>query len=386
VSFAHGVIPHGAPVGADDEVTLTVGNQVLAGWQRVEVTRVLAAIPASFELEVTERYPNAPTIDVQPGEPCTVKIGGDLVITGYVDRYSASINPAQHTVRISGRSKSEDLVDCSAIVGDQKSPGFQIMNGNTLAIARSLAKPYDIEVQSTAGDGPTIPQFNVLLGESPWDIIDRISKYSQMIVYDLPDGSIMLAKVGTESMGSGFAIGENIEGASVILSMDERFSEYEGHLTSVLVFGTEAGVNTPTVGEIVRDEGVPRFRKRYVISEQFIQGHEIVKERAVWEMNRRKGRSYQFNVLCDSWRDATGKLWEVNKLAPIRAPVLKLRDKSFLIGAVTFRRDENGQHGELALWPPEAFFVEPAGPLGLVTVEDVETFNAAKKGGSGSGP
>ena len=383
MSFAHGVIPHGAPVGADDELTLTVGNQVLSGWQRVAVTRALGAIPSNFELEVTEHDPTGPSISVEPGEPCTVKIGGDLVMTGYVDRYAASINPAQHTINISGRSKSEDLVDCSAIVGDSSQPGFQVMNGTAFSIAKTLANPYGVTVQSTAGDGPTIPQFNVLLGESPWDIIDRITKYSQMIVHDMPDGSVMLAKVGTDSMGSGFLIGPrgNVEGASVLLSMDERFSEYEGHLTSVLVFGTEAGVNTPTVGEIIRDDGVKRFRKRYVISEQFIMGHEIVKERAVWEMNRRKGRSYQFNVLCDSWRDATGKLWEVNKLAPISAPVLKLRDKSFLIGAVTYRRDENGQHGELALMPPEAFFVEPAGPLGLVTVEDVENFNAAKKGG-----
>jgi prophage tail gpP-like protein len=378
VSEAHGVSSHGPPTGWDDTLTLTVGNQVLTGWQRVSVSRPLAAIPASFELEVTEKYPNTPDIDVQPGQPCNVKIGGDLVLTGYVDRYAASIAPGAHSIRISGRSKSEDLVDCSAVFGDITQPGFQQINGTTLAITQQLAKPYGITVQSTAGDGVTIPQFNILLGETPWEIIDRITRYSQMLVYDLPDGSIMLAKVGTESMASGFSLGDNVEQGDVTFSMDGRFSEYEGHLTSVLTFGTEAGVNTPNVGQVIKDDGVPRFRKRYVISEQFVQGRDIVYDRAVWEMNKRKGQSYQFDVVCDSWRDSAGKLWEVNKLAPIQAPVLKLRNASYIIASVTYLRDENGQHGQLTLMPPEAFFVQPAGPLGLVTVEDVTNANPTK--------
>jgi prophage tail gpP-like protein len=379
MSDAHGVAPHGIPVGASDTLTLLVGNKVLEGWQRVQVTRPLSGIPASFDLEVTEKYPNKPDADIKPGDPCQVKIGGDLVLTGYVDRYSAAISPAMHTIRVSGRSKSEDLVDCSAVFGDINQPGFQTVNGTTLALVEQLAAPYDIHVQTSAGDGVTIPQFNINLGETPWEIIDRVTRYSQMLVYDLPDGSIMLAKVGTDAMASGFSIGDNVEHADVAFTMDGRFSQYEGHLTSILTFGTDAGVNTPGVGEVIKDEGVPRFRKRYVISEQFVNGRNIVRDRAIWEMNKRWGQSYQFNVVCDSWRDSAGKLWEPNKLCPISAAVLKLRDVNYLIGTVSYVRDENGQHANLALWPPQAFAIEPSGPLGIVTVEDVENSNPTKK-------
>ena len=39
------------------------------------------------------------------------------------------------------------------------------------------------------------------------------------------------------------------------------------------------------------------------------------------------------------------------------------------------------------MMPREAFFIEPAGPLAPVTVEQVENFNAAKKeGGAGTDP
>ncbi len=382
-AIAHGVPARGPPPGASDALSLTVGNQTLTGWQKVSVTRPLAAIPASFSIEATERYPNAADIDLKPGQPCTVKIAGDLVLTGYVDRYASSLSGESHTVRIEGRSKSEDLVDCSALVantsaGSPSTEGMQVLNGTTLAIAQKLAAPYGVTVQSTAGDGIQVPRFNINLGETVWEIIDRITRYSELIPYDMPDGSVMLAKVGTTSMSSGFTLGANVETADVTFSMDQRYSEYEGHLISTMALGTDAGVNMPGVGQIVRDADVPRFRKLYVISEQFVMGQPLAGKRAMWEKNRRWGQSFNFNVTCDAWRDAAGKLWSPNMLAPIVAPQLKLANKSWLIGTVTYIRDESGQHCRLGLWPPEAFSVEPTSPNMLVTQGDVNANNPTK--------
>jgi len=383
MSDAHGVVTRGPPPGAADELSLTVGKVTLVGWQRISVTRPLAAIPASFSIEATEKYPNRPDIDLKAGEPCTVKIGADLVLTGYVDRYQSAIAAGNHTIRVEGRSKSEDLVDCSALVentsaGSPSTPGMQVVNGTTLDIVRKLAAPYNVKVQSTAGDVIQVPQFNINLGETVWEIVYRITRYSEMLVYDMPDGSIMLAKVGTEAMASGFTLGENVEAADVMMSMDQRYSEYEGHLISTMALGTDAGVNMPGVGEIVRYAEVPRFRKLYVISEQFVMGVPLAGKRAIWEKNRRWGQSFNFTVTCDAWRDAKGKLWAPNMLAPIVAPALKLDRRDWLIGTVTYTRDEGGQHARLGLWPPEAFSIEPTSPNMFVTQDDVNKNNPTK--------
>lgn len=391
MSFAHGFAAPGPPPGSSDVLSLTVGNQTVTGWQRVSVTRPLAAIPASFSIEATERYPNAADIDLKPGQPCTVRIGSDLVLTGYVDRYASSISAAQHTIKIDGRSKSADLVDCSAIVektsaGSTPTQGLQVLNGSTLDIVRKLAAPYGVTVQSTAGDGILVPQFNINLGETVWEIIDRITRYSEMVVYDLPDGSIMLAKVGTESMASGFKIGVNVETADVMFSMDQRYSEYEGHLISMMSLGTDAGANSPGVGEIVRDTEVPRFRKLFIISEQFVMGQPLAGKRAIWEKNRRWGQSFNFTVTCDAWRDSAGKLWSPNYLASIDAPHLKLAHRDWLIGTVTYLRDEGGQHARLSLWPPEAFSVEPTSPNVLVTQDAVNNANPTEPNAGNNTP
>ena len=382
MSAALGSLTRAPPPVSTDVLTLTVGNVALSGWQRVSVTRPLGAIPASFSIEVTEKYPNTAQIDLQAGAPCTVTIGNDLVLTGYVDRYASSISAGQHTIRVEGRSKSEDLVDCSALVqntsaGSPVTPGMQIVNSDAVSIAQRLAAPYNVTINSTF-DGPlqNLPQFNINLGETVWEIIDRITRYSELIAYDLPDGSLMLSSVGTGSMASGFTLGENIESADVMMSMDQRYQEYEAHVMSSMALGTDAGVNSPGVGEIVNDAEVPRFRKLYVVSEQYVLGQPLAAKRALWEKNHRWGQSFGFTVTTDSWRDAAGALWEPNKLVPVNAVQLKVDPtKSWLIGTVTYTRDEGGQHASLGLWPKEAFSVEPTSPNYLVTMADVNANN-----------
>jgi prophage tail gpP-like protein len=373
------------PPGAGDALSLLVNNQIWTGWQRVAVTRSMDTVPANFDIQVTEKYPLAPDISIKPGDPCQVKIGNDLVITGYVDRYAAALSPHDHTVRIAGRSKSEDLVDCAAFLGSHDNPGFQVKGGSALSIAQQLAAQYGVTISSIAGPGKQIPYFSINYGETAWEIIDRLTRTSQLVAYDMPDGSVVMAQAGSQTMASGFSQGDNIEQADVTYTMDERYSEYEASYLSTQVYFTDTGQNQPVRGKIVLDDKVPRFRKRYVVSEQTDMGHPIADDRAQWECNRRAGRSLAVNIVCDSWRDINGGLWAPNHLAPIKLPELKLpTDVSWLIAQITYVRDENGQHALLTLMPPSAFDPEPVvlQPLPPM-VADVTGNNPAARTGSG---
>ncbi len=245
------------------------------------------------------------------------------------------VSASSHNIRIQGRSKSEDLTDCSAFIGDKDHPSFQVKGGSALSIAEAIAQPYGVTINSSAGDDAQISQFNINLGETAWEIIDRITRYSKLAIYDLPDGSMLIVQAGSDNMVSGFAIGQNIEQGGVSFAMDARFSDYEGHFLSVVTYGDVGQLTDTLAGLIVHDPAVPRFRKRFVVSEQMSDGQSLAEDRALWEMHRRAGRSQQFNVTCDSWRDAAGKLWELNCLAPISAAQLKLDDESWLIMQVT---------------------------------------------------
>jgi prophage tail gpP-like protein len=365
----------GAPPGASDTLALIVAGQTWTGWQRVQVTRSMDMMPASFLIQVTEKHPLGADMAFQPGQNCQVMIGSDLVITGYIDRYVAEISADNHTVMISGRSLSEDLVDCGAFISggtgftDDSSESFQVLGGTALSIAQQLAQPYGVTINSNAAGASTqIPQFNINFGETPWEIIDRICRYSNLIAYDLTDGSVILADSSSPgAMASGFVQGQNIEQATVAYSMDQRFQQYDAHILSSAAFLDQQGLQATTSGTAT-DGGVPRFRKRFIVSEQTIRGINIAQARATWECNRRKARSQSVIVRCDAWRDQAGTLWDLNMSAPLVLRAIKITSSTtdpFLIAAVTFMRDETGQHALVTLMPQGAFAPEPIGDLAL---------------------
>jgi prophage tail gpP-like protein len=341
----------------DNAVSLIIKGQAFGGWQAVRVTRSAERCPSDYDLLVTEKYPGqAAQIDIRPFDSCQVKIGPDLVLTGWVDRYAADYSATNHTIRIQGRSLCEDLVDCSADI-----VGAQMSGVSALSLAQQLAAPYNIKVTSLVGPGEAIPQFNVSLGETPYEIIERIARHAALLAYDGTDGNLILAQAGGGgTMASGFQQGVNGQSASVIYSGDERFSVYVAVMMAIDSLH-DLGASGNLLGTAT-DPTVPRFRKRIIISEQIVNGQSVALARARWEMARRIGRSQALRVTCDSWRDSAGKLWTPNAYASVNFPALKLAPSTpWVIGEVSYIKDaERGTVADLLLMPKDAFLPEPS--------------------------
>ena len=64
-----------------------------------------------------------------------------------------------------------------------------------------------------------------------------------------------------------------------------------------------------------------------------------------------------------------------------------MENKNWLIGTVTYTRDESGQHAHVGLWPREAFSVEPTTPdMYLVTQADVDGNNPTRPNADNAPP
>lgn len=347
---------------ARDELTIKTAGHSIAGWQRVRVTRGIERMPSDFEVELAEATPpNDVAKTLMPGAPVEVYIGSDKVITGYVDRRNIGITPQSHVVHITGRGKAQDLVDCAAVW-----PSNQIVNASALAIAKQLAGAYGIEVTSGAGDGWIVEQLNINLGETSWEIIERVCRYSGLLCYETPDGNLRLARVSAEKMTSGARQGVNVQAAETMFALDQQFSEYRGVMFSFNRFEDLGGDGN--VVKVVKPKkplppgfgGKPRFRPHYVISEQIQNGVNLAELRAVWEMNRRWGRSNVARVVVDSWRDAAGTLWTPNFAIPLDLPGCEVTAQSWVISEATFSKDlEQGTIATIIAMPPEAFEPEP---------------------------
>ena len=335
-----------------DDVTLTIGGATVSGWTSVRVTRGMERIPADFDIAMTEHYPDSLEVTVSAGAPCVLAIGGDTVITGYVDRTSAQVDAHNQALSVSGRGKCEDLVDCAAHYD-----GFQFVNATAADIAAALAKPYGITVRALA-PGLVIPQYMLNVGDTVYTVIDRVCKISQLLCYEDTDGNLVIGPLSTDEAAGGFALGVNVERAGYTRDMSQRFSEYRVYLVGTASL-LDAGAQ-PFSEYTVPDRLVPRYRPKAFIAETNDAGATVSNQHAQWECNRRIGRGNVVTVTVSSWRDSAGRLYAPNTLAALSMPQLKLVDgQKFIIGEVTYRRDMGGTACDLILMPPQAFQPEP---------------------------
>ena len=346
-----------------DELYLISGDQIVTGWTDIRVTRGIERLPGDFSVGMTERYPGEfDRLSVEPGAACQVLLGDDPVITGYAGRVGPSIGPGSHSIRVSGRSKCADLIDCAA-----EWPGGQISNQTVLGIAQKLASVYGpsingvpegIPVTSDVTDLPILPQSNLMLGESAFEVIDRMARFSAVMAYDLADGSLFLSRAGTRRAASGFTEGVNVQTAYADFSADLIYSDYNVYIQSVDTF-TDLGLGGNRLHN-VKDINCKRHRAMVIISEGGGMGNDIAIKRGQWEAARRYGRSRVIRLTTDSWRDSSGALWEPNTLAPVYLPKLKFISENMLISEVTFLRNSySGTVAEITLMPPEAFLPQP---------------------------
>jgi prophage tail gpP-like protein len=345
-----------ASTSPSDDVTVVIDGQAYGGWQDVRITRGIERLPSDFELRLTDIYAGeADALQIKPGESCVVKIGGAVIVTGYIDVVMPSISSTSHEIVVLGRSKCADLVDCSA-----EWPGNQIAGASVLEVAKKLAEPYDIQVEASEGqEGLKIPFFSLMYGETPFDIIERLCRYSELLAYDDPFGNLFLTRVSkTDRAASGFREGFNVQSASAVLSMHDRFSEYASYpnaFNTLQELGEAGFLQSAQI-----DLGVPRHRLKIFISDGTgLGGADVAQRRAGWEASRRFGRSAIVRLTTDSWRDRAGVLYEPNTLVAVDLPSLKITGKLWTISEVTYRKGDQGTLCDLVIMAPQAFDVAP---------------------------
>ena len=349
-------------------LTLLANGQVMSGWQTIRVTRGMENVPSDFDIVLTDRYPTASNqMEIEAGMSCQVMIGGDLVLTGFIDVVILSVNAQQHQIRIIGRSKVEDLVDSSITSDEMQGYGIKVASLPELAAKLCTQAPYKIPVKNLSKRDLSLPvalgnQVQAVLTESPWNIMERISRGLGVLMYDDTDGAVIIADVGNSTMASGFQEGVNVQQVTLQTSMHDRFSVY---IPSLLNFNLvdDKGAQSSQTYPGATDPGVGRYRPKVIVSETFQIGEgSFATTRAQWEASRRMGRSHVINIVCDSWRDTDGVLWQPNAFAPIDLPSVKVTDgpDQWIIASVTFARDiSSGTTANLILMPKAAFQPEP---------------------------
>ncbi|MEX2450905.1 MAG: hypothetical protein WD407_08635, partial [Rhodospirillales bacterium] len=296
-----------------DNVSLTVGGQIHEGWTAVTVVRSMEEPAGTFDLDLTDYWgetaPNRRSIS--PGERCTLAVGGDTVITGYVDSVKPAYDAEKHTVKVTGRDAAADILDCQNTIA----PGAW-KNLNLAQLASVLCAPFGIKVTRDTDVGRRFANFKAQEGETVYEALERAARQRAVLVMSDGLGGIVLTRAKSAGAVAAFkgVPNGNILAAGGHFDHSQRFSRY-------VAKGQDGGDDWKSPEAIAHGKGeavdgaVTRHRPRVIVAEDL--GDDVtLQDRAEWERNVHAGRARRAQITVQGWRTGgeTGALLKPNTI------------------------------------------------------------------------
>lgn len=325
-----------------EAVTVLAGGLLYTEWEHISIDYSLREAVRTFQIAGTERpgqwrFP--------PGTEIEIAANDELLLSGYVNNYAARGDGDNHTVTIAGRSKSQDLVDNSAVHDtgnwENKSPD-------------EIGQELDQFGVGVVAEVPLrkVPYVQLYQGESPWRLLDRYLRPQGATIMGKADGSVAItnASVAKAHVGS-LSEGVNIKAFSAEITDHGRHSDYtvkgQGRI------GTGEAALRP-VGRVV-DSMVKRFRPLIIVNEGDTDTSRA-ESRAEYEKERAAGLSIAATITTQGWRDEAGKAWEPNYTVFVYSPTFLHLVQDMLIESVSLTQDKlGGSHAQLRLVDPRAY-------------------------------
>jgi prophage tail gpP-like protein len=352
----------------DSTLSLVIAGKRFGGWTDVRVSRGIERACGDFDISCTQRWPGSDArFEIEEGSKFELYIGDDKIITGYIDAIGVDRDADAAGCKITGRSKTSDLVDCSP----NYKTGAEQAGLNLLAIAQNMAKPFDVDVVATSATGglKALPVAAKHHGETVWKTIERMARQQKMMVMDDEQGRLVLTRLASmKSDDSLIYPSDGLKKISTKRDSAGRFSEYnvkaQAGVKWLGSFGTADGSDPAIpsalahVEGVFYDKGVKRYRPKTITNEGAAK-KEGALARAEWECRRNIGKALRISVTKVKWRQSTGALWKPNLLVPVKVPAANI-DQELAIAEVHYiKNDSSGEICELELAPPDAFTPEP---------------------------
>jgi prophage tail gpP-like protein len=346
-----------------DRAELNIGGSRFEGWTDVSVTHSIEQAASSFELSLTDRWAvNQTPRQIRSGDACLLALNGQPLVDGYIDVANPSHNEKQRRLRVSGRAKTCDLVDCSLPVD-----GGQYKGQSLVQLARAFCKPFGIEVINNVLDAelPIGSDWQIEPGESGFESLERAARFARCLLTCDPAGRLVITRADIEVLPVHLRHGEQIIEGGATYDNRDRFSDYQvmGDAASGGDFDSQDGEAATQSNGRAKDDGIRRYRPLVLIGEDNLDNYKAG-QRADWEMRRRRARSQTVDLTVQGWTlPGTAQLWPINRQVRVTDPLLGLVDQLLLITAVTFTKNENGTRARLSLMPRDGFETDPVLPV-----------------------
>lgn len=328
---------------SEEFVTVSAGGTSYSGFRSIKVEAGLKEAARTFHIEIAaEPDGSIAAWTFKAGTRVEISSNGDLLCTGYVDRYQPKLHEhSSAEVAVSGRSTSQDLIDSSAV---HKTGHF-----------KNKAPDEILQELDQAGVGvktdqhlDKVPFYQIVPGETVAMLGAKLCASQGVTMCGQADGSILITKGGTKLQG---ALREGVN-----IKAGEADHNWAGRHSKVIVRGQRAighGADALEIEQIAEDKSVGRHRPIVVLHDGDIDKPRA-KKRAKNRRDKEAGNALKANITVQGFRDDSGRLWEPGALVWLESQFLSI-EQTMCIERVTFEQSRHGgSTAHLALVDPRA--------------------------------
>jgi prophage tail gpP-like protein len=325
-------------------VTVSAGGGNYSAFESFEATAGFNEAARGFSLTIAAALGGDATAAVfTGGTEVSISANGDLLVTGYVDRYKPHLNEhSEALIHVAGRGKAQDAIDSSAV-----HPTGYFENQTPLQIAQALDQ-FGVGFSSDQ-DMPPLPFYQITPGETVFRCIEKICRQQGLVLAGQPDGSIKLTKLSAVSQAP-LLEGVNCKG----LSADHNWAGRHSHVIARGQRASGTGAANTQIEQTATDGAVTRYRPHVLVIDGDTDPTRAL-ARARYRIAREAGHALKAQVAAQGFHDDAGKLWTPGCTVFLDSAFLAVH-QLMGIERVAYKQDRSGGSiARLSLVDPRAF-------------------------------
>lgn len=333
-------------------------------WKSATVQRSIDSNAGSFRFSNSSTVPLS-NYPVKTGDFVEILIAGVRKVAGFVDEITGSQDENSHTIEVSGRDNTSDLIDSSIPDGAKVTEGPVSLKALCEKIIDAIGAK--IKVINTVPDLTDFTSQDLQAagsGETCMAYLVSFARKKQ--VYLVPDGSGNLVifrpdkslQAVTPLLHKAGGVSNNVATYSFRQSQQNRFNQYLCRSQDNFgfdPFGDYSGEGTDRKNS-VKDSQIRSSRYLEVQAEESMNDQQCA-ERASEESNIRRAFGTEYTASVPGVTQSNGELWDFGQFVDVIDEYADISGK-FLIKSVEYAIDtDGGTRTQMACVPPDAYQV-----------------------------
>ncbi len=319
-------------------ILLRVNGEDFNNFIDMSVSNSLQALSGKFEFTATS--------DDQGNFPFTVGDKVQVLIkeldflvgiaNGFIDTITIDYSKNTHTLRVSGRDKTEDIID-SHIKDIELGATFTLTQLIKKVLTFLEIKENDIKIIDQVGNiDPFLPGElgSATQGETGFSFINKYAEKRQVLLSNDGDGNIVLTRVENPLRNGEILniknapLTNNVKSAKVVYDHSQRFHEYSVitqfnpgaecvNIAGAKCDAADVSTSVNRQGKSFTDGDI-RITRKFILIPSSTMTVDTATKRAEWEDALRKARTKKYHVTVQGFLSNDNLIWQTGQLVKVR--------------------------------------------------------------------